>query len=327
MVGAVLVVVLLMASATSCGDDSSSDDGSTGATSKADGAYPMTVSHGMGEATIEAAPERIVTLGYGDEDPVAALGVTPIGVLAFDPGPLSPWFTEAVDDADVETVDITDGIPLERVAALEPDLIVALGQDLAEKEYDALAEMAPTIAWQTAPFTDPWRDVNATVGKVLDKEAEAAELVADTEATVADVAADHPEWKGKTVAIAIVQSPDEIGVIVTPDENTVALFSDLGMELAPGAAALEPGETGFSAFISREQLASLEADLLILRPGDDAFRGQLEADPLFQSLDVVQAGHVFWPDAELWLAFRTPSVLAIPYALDRLVPALETIMG
>jgi hypothetical protein len=32
---------------------------------------------------------------------------------------------------------------------------------------------------------------------------------------------------------------------------------------------------------------------------------------------------VIWAETDLWTAFRSPSVLAIPYALDGLVPLLE----
>ena len=310
-----------------CGDDGTSD--ATGATATeaggravADGAFPVTIEHALGETVLDAAPERVVTLGYGDEDAVAALDVVPVGSIA-DGGAFTPWYQAAIGDAEVEGFDLLDGFPFEQVAALEPDLIVVMANDVTAADYDRLTGIAPTLAFQTEPFLDAWQDMTVAIGTALGAAEEAESLVADTEAGVLAAGAAHPEWAGRTFAVGVVMSPDEIGVLVSPEENTVRVLTDLGLELAPGAAGLEIGATGFSAFISREQIEVLDADVLVLREGGDGVRAALEADPLFQSLAVVQEGDVVWAEPDLWAAFRSPSVLAIPYALDGLVPLLE----
>ena len=48
--------------------------------------YPITISHAYGETVIESKPERIVTLGWGNQDTVLALGVVPVGVSAANYG-------------------------------------------------------------------------------------------------------------------------------------------------------------------------------------------------------------------------------------------------
>ncbi|MET0460600.1 MAG: iron-siderophore ABC transporter substrate-binding protein, partial [Ilumatobacteraceae bacterium] len=109
-------VAVLASIAVACGDDDSTTspsapstagdtttrstgDIATDATTAGSGVtYPLTVTHAYGTSTFPARPERVVTLGYGDEDPVAALGVTPVGALDYDSGSLSPWLTEALGD-------------------------------------------------------------------------------------------------------------------------------------------------------------------------------------------------------------------------------------
>jgi hypothetical protein len=49
------------------------------------------------------------------------------------------------------------------------------------------------------------------------------------------------------------------------------------------------------------------------------------ADPLVQSLDVVQRGAFVQVDRLLWGAFRNPSVLSIPYTVERIVPQVAEV--
>ena len=42
-------------------------------------AFPVTIEHAFGSTTIEKEPQRVATLGWSDQDHVAALGVVPVG--------------------------------------------------------------------------------------------------------------------------------------------------------------------------------------------------------------------------------------------------------
>lgn len=110
----------------------------------------------------------------------------------------------------------------------------------------------------------------------------------------------------------------------SPEENTVRLLTQLGMQLPPAVAQLEIGPNGFSAVISREQDGVLEADVLLLYAITDEARQALLSDALFNALDVVARNDVLPIESDVWGALRTPSVLTIPYALDRLIEPLTT---
>ena len=42
-------------------------------------AFPVTIEHKYGSTTIEAEPQRVVSVGFAEHDGILALGVTPVG--------------------------------------------------------------------------------------------------------------------------------------------------------------------------------------------------------------------------------------------------------
>ena len=267
-----------------------------------------------------------MTLGYGEGDIVAALGLTPLAVNAYGrtAGAAPPWFAEAVDGADVPALDLAAGIPYERIAGLDPDVILALTSDIDAEKYRLLSEIAPTVAYQTGPFKDSWQDAARTAGQALGEEDRARQLVEDVEGRIDAAASDNPQLSGRTVSVALLISPDRIGVLNSPAENTVRLLTELGMELPPAISSLPVGQSGYSAVLSREQVSLLEADTLMLYAISPPALENLMGDPLYTSLEVVRRGAVLRVQPDLWSALRTPSVLAIPYVLDRLVEPLAS---
>ena len=88
-------------------------------------AYPLTVTDDAGrEVTIEAAPERIVSLAPSNTEIVCAVGACDrlVGVTDFDDYP--PEVSE-VDDVVIQAQ-----VDVESVVATEPDLVLAAGNEL-----------------------------------------------------------------------------------------------------------------------------------------------------------------------------------------------------
>ena len=168
--------------------------------------FPVTVEHKFGETTIDAAPERIVTVGLVEQDVLLALGVAPVATTEWfgdQPGAIFPWAMDELEALGAPIPDIlgtADAVNFEAVAAQDPDLIVAIYGELNQTAYDRLSDIAPTIA-QPAEYVDygaPWDVTTRTIGQALGKSDEAEALIADIEAQFAAVREAHPEFQGAT---------------------------------------------------------------------------------------------------------------------------------
>ena len=73
-------VLSAVAGLTACGGSEEEAGAAAGATTSAGGAFPVSIENKFGTTEIEAEPQRVVTVGFNDEDFVLALGVTPVGV-------------------------------------------------------------------------------------------------------------------------------------------------------------------------------------------------------------------------------------------------------
>ena len=92
-------------------------------------AFPVTITHKFGEITIDAPPERVVSIGFADQDWLLALGVTPIAECrdwyGDQPYATWPWAQDELGDAQPAVLTSTE-LNFEEIAALRPDLIVGV---------------------------------------------------------------------------------------------------------------------------------------------------------------------------------------------------------
>ena len=105
---------------------------------------------------IESKPERIVTLGWGNQDTVLALGVVPVGVSAANYGyvtehGLHEWTDEAfasLGESNPNVFDDTDGFDYEAISDAAPDVILAAYSGMTEEEYETLSAIAPVVPFE-----------------------------------------------------------------------------------------------------------------------------------------------------------------------------------
>ena len=179
-----------------------------GSQAMAEEAYPMTITHALGETVIEEAPTSVVTIGWGNLDVPLALGIAPSGVSkatygATDENGLFSWTNEAFAELGVDepnVFDDTDGLDFEAINNAEPDLILAVYSGITQEEYEQLSEIAPTVPYTTEAWATTWQDLTLDNGKALGKEAEAQELVNELEELIAQKASEHENLQGLTAA-------------------------------------------------------------------------------------------------------------------------------
>ena len=322
--GAALLAAALVL--TSCGSGSADD---AAAPSSSSDAFPVTIQHTFGTTTIEEEPQNVVTWGFGSTDAALGLGVVPVAIpfqaYGGDEEGVLPWIAEELDalGADTPTVlPVGDEVPFEAIAAAEPDVILANYSGITEEDYRTLSAIAPTVAYTGEAWTTPWRDVVTTVGKALGKERQAADLVADTEQTVADAAAEHPELRGRTVA-AVWDTAGTFYVYEAADAR-VEFLTDLGLEVAPSVGELSTGESTFYYTLSYEELSKLTSDILLSYASTQAEADTFAAQPYAQTMPQLRAGHhATLVGDELIAAVSPPTVLSMTWGLDDYLTALS----
>ncbi|MFC1413623.1 iron-siderophore ABC transporter substrate-binding protein [Streptacidiphilus sp. N1-12] len=326
-------VLLLLGVATGCGSSSSTATGagagspSGSASGAAPSAFPVTLVNKFGSTTVSAAPKRIVTVGLTDQDAVLALGQVPVGTtewLGGYKGAIGPWATDKLGGATPPTV-LTDpgtGPQVEKIAALHPDLILALYAGLTKDQYQNLSKIAPVVA---APegYNDygiPWQQQTELIGQALGKADQAKQLVAGVTADFTAAAKAHPEFARAT---AVMATPYQ-GIFVYGSQDARSrVLTSLGFKLPANLDKVIGDQFGNN--ISEERTDLLDADAIVWIVGNPAKdEATLHANKLYGDLNVVKQGReVFVKDSsDFGNAVSFVSVLSLPYTLDRLVPQL-----
>ncbi|MGH8929479.1 MAG: iron-siderophore ABC transporter substrate-binding protein [Egibacteraceae bacterium] len=321
-------LVLLCLAAVACGTGASPPAAGQGA---GQGAFPVTIEHKYGSTEVPEEPERVITVGRIEQDAVLALGVVPVAATEWFgeyPGAIFPWAQDALGDASAPEVlqpsYSAGGLPFERIAALRPDLILALYSDITARDYDTLSRIAPTIA-QPGEYPDlgiSWQELTRTVGVALGRTDQAKRLVAGVEARFAQARQDHPEFAGST-ALNVYSAGDGTYQAYPPPDLGGRLLTDLGLSVPTEIAELAGGQPFVE--ISGEQLDLFDTDVLVWLVDNDAQREQIRANPVYARLDVATEGRDVFLNYEtdtLSAATSFQTVLSLPFLLDGLVPLL-----
>jgi iron complex transport system substrate-binding protein len=290
-------------------------------------AQPVTIEHKYGSTEVPTTPERIVTVGLVEHDALLALGIVPVGTTEWidgnQPGALWPWAKERLDELGGElpaVVGDTTAVNLERILALEPDLILALYSGISQADYEQLSRIAPTVA-QPAQYVDygvPWQELTRTVGRAVGRAEAADALVAEVEARFAAVQAQHPEFVGAT---AVVATPYQGIYLYGPEDLRGRLLNDLGFALPEGLDAIAEGS--FGGNISMERTDLLEVNAILWLDADP--EQEPLSNPLYRNLRVHTEGREIFLDSytdPLGAATSFVTPLSLPFLLDGLVPKL-----
>lgn len=288
----------------------------------------MTLSHKYGSTTIKSEPKRIVTVGLTDQDAVLALGKVPVGTtewLGGYKGAIGPWAADKLGSAAAPTVlkDTGTGPQTEKIAALRPDLILAVYGGLTKAQYDTLSKFAPVVA-QPKEYNDygvPWQDQTEIIGKALGQETKAKELVSGVEGDFKKAAAEHPEFAGAT---GLMATPYEGTFVFGSQDPRSRILTDLGFKL-PADLDKVIGDK-FGANISKERTDLLNTDAIVWIVSDTTKdKATLRKDPLYADLKVAKEDReVFVKESsDYGNSVSFVSVLSLPYMLERLVPQLQ----
>jgi iron complex transport system substrate-binding protein len=324
----VLATTAAIAALTLGGCSASSPSGAD-ADAGADGAFPVTIEHAFGETIIDAEPTRVVTWGWGSADDAIALGVVPVAIpfqaYGGDESGVLPWISEALDEQgeDLPTVlsDSTEP-PYEEIAEAAPDVILAAYSGLTEEQYDLLSDIAPVVAYPDEPWSTDWRELIDITGTALGKSEEATALQADIDAMIADKAAEHPEFAGKSIAL----TSDSGGVfyVYTDADPRVTFATELGFVSAPSVSELAGDESSFFYELSYEQLDQLTSDVLVNFGNTPDEAAAFLAAGYAQVMPQVKSGAVASPTGAAFISSVSPPTgLSLGWGIDDYVDQLS----
>ncbi|WP_373209880.1 iron-siderophore ABC transporter substrate-binding protein [Allofournierella massiliensis] len=301
-------------------------------TPDAEGAYPITISHAYGETVIESKPENIVTLEWGNQDTVLALGVVPVGVSAANYGyitehHLHEWTDQAfakLGENSPNVFDDTDGFDYEAISDAAPDVILAAYSGMTEEEYETLSAIAPVVPFKEVAWKTNWREQTLQNAEGMGMKAEGEALVADVEELIAKKISEHPEFSGINAGFFWIDANDfSTFYAYLPADPRASYLQDLGFQLPNSIKELANGSSEFSIVLSRENVETLSDIDLMVMYGDEALLQALQEDALMSEIPAIKNGAVVLIDSSSRLAASTtPTILSIPATIDEYLAVL-----
>lgn len=290
-----LLGVLLMTAVVALSGCSGSGGADEGETEAASGGTRV-IQHALGETEVPENPQRVVAF-FSAADVALAVGVKPVAV---DDATASAEYLEDQLEG-VESVGQAFEPNLEKIAALEPDLI--LGLDVViEQAYEELSQIAPTVGVRFGDSSGEWERYNRAYAEALGKGEEFDEVMVDYEGKAQDFRGAMGGRLDETEVAIMRASPENLRFDLPGIFIGDVVYNDAGLSLPPRLAEYaEENPDKPTAEISREQFGLTEgADALFVWnvTGEGTEKDQEEIkeitnDPLFQNLEVVQEGNVY----------------------------------
>jgi iron complex transport system substrate-binding protein len=273
----------------------------------------VTVKHIFGETKIPTPPKRVVSAGFTEQDDLLAVGVVPIAVTDWfggEPFGVWPWAQPKLGGAQPVVLNLNDGIQVDQIAALKPDLIVATNAGLDQDTYTKLSAIAPTIA-QSGPdaFFAPWKDQATAIGQAVFKAADMAALIAGADEKFTTAGKNKPQFAGKQVLLLGGTFYQDSVRVTTPGWRTEFL-TNMGFTIPDTGGELVP----------RDKMAAVldSADVLIWKTESDEEQAALLADPIVAKLRATIGKRNVFTGKDLAGAIAFASPLSYPVVADQL---------
>lgn len=253
-----------------------------------------TVTHAQGETQIDAVPQRVAVFDTASLDTLLSLGVPVAGVTG---GRLPEYLATQIDPSTPRIGTLFEP-DFEAINDLAPDLVIVGGRSAAK--YPELAGMVPTLDMTVTRggYLASARANVETLGRIFEKETEAAALLAKYDAEVAALRNLAPDAGSVLVILTTGGRMSAHG----PGSRFWVLYDDYG--LAPAATGLDTGTHGQA--ISHEFLLETDPDWLFVVDRDAAIGREGESAKQMLDNELVHRskawmeGQIVYLDPALW---------------------------
>jgi iron complex transport system substrate-binding protein len=285
LLGRVTAVAVLLA-AGACGAEAPAPGGPA----SADGAFPRTVTHAMGETEITQRPQRVVALDNTLSGAVLLLGTELVGYTTLQAAdePLPEYLGADAQrfGAHAVPVGMLTSPSLEAIAAQDPDVILSASVRHADI-YEQLSRIAPTVFSETTGAT--WKDNVRLTGRTLGAEAQAEEAIAAYEARAQRVGAAIRAATGTNPTVSVVRFVDGPARLYTGSTYSGVVLADAGLARPASQQGGEQTSSG-QVELSEERILDADADHIFVTAYPDpagasaAVQQRFAANPLWGRL-------------------------------------------
>ncbi|TFB22800.1 iron-siderophore ABC transporter substrate-binding protein [Filobacillus milosensis] len=257
-----------------------------------------TVEHAMGETTIEGQPERIVVLTNHGTEALLSMGITPVGAVQSWTG--DPWYDHISDQMEgVEVVGLEHQLNLEKIAELEPDLILA-NKMRQEEQADKLKAIAPTVFEET--LRGDWKINYELIAEAVNMEEKGQEVLDDYQKRVEDLSTKLEEAGKLDTKVSMVRFMPSDVRIYHKDSFSGIILDEIGLARPESQDVDDFAAKG----VTKERINEMDGDVIFYftydPEGEDgqAVEDEWINDPLWKNLSAVQEGNVYEVSDTIW---------------------------
>lgn len=287
-------------------------------------ADPVSVTHRYGVSVVSDTPQRIVSVGYHEQDFLYSLGIAPVGVHEwFGHRPYASWgWAESARKTVAATPEVQRGfdIDLEWVWQQKPDLIVATFAPLDQAIYEKLSRIAPVIG-PPVGFPDwgaPWQEELRLIAKAVSRDQLAEQVIGQVQADLDTLETAYPRLSGREVAITYVNGNTLVGY--GPNDGANRMMADLGMVIPAEYTDLAKSNGTIPVSLERIDIFNKDVTLWL---SDPAGRALVEALPAYADDQNGLKARSVWATEEEIGAISFQSPLSIPWVAAQLAERLE----
>lgn len=314
-VSIILTTIVLIAILAACGQSTTSTSSTSAPTSTDTPAKTnkmITYKAANGEVQVPGHPQRVVVIADSYYGYLYALGIKPIATIDY-------VFQSAILKETTEVVTNLGNNPdVEKVLALNPDLIVVWDNDKNIENYE---QIAPTVAIKYGQYT--YKELLQEFGKMTGTEDKAKEVAAAWETKINKLKPQVQAAVGdKTISILQPYAKGIYAMGDTYGRGGEIIYQALGLKGTPmlQKEAIDSGK-GFAS-LSLENLPDFAGDYIFTSPwgGDgDKDGSNVYNSSLWKDLPAVKNNHVFKIDP---VAYYFNDPISMNGQLDYIVKCL-----
>ena len=299
-----VMVMMLTVVLAACGSDSKEAEGgaetdaatgSNGTTEQVQSSE-VTITHKLGETTLETNPEKVVVFDMGILDSLDKLGIEVTGV----PQANIPPYLEKYTDSKYANVGSLKEPDFEKIAEISPDLIIISGRQ--SDAYEELSKIGKTIylGVDTTRYMDSYKENMVILGRIFNK----------TEEVNTEIAKVEDEIKALNEKVT---ASGKNALIILANEGKISAYgagSRFGIihdvfGFTPVDEAIQVSTHGQS--VSFEYIVEKDPDYLfvvdrgvITSDGEASSVQDLVENSLVKNTKAYKEGHIVYLDANYW---------------------------